>query len=293
MNRIQLNAEMLKKNIELLKCPICGESMRVAEMKSLICPYGHTFDIAKQGYVNLLARPVHTHYGKALFEARRNIIVHHGFFNPLIQKLTACIGEVAAASDQRIDLLDLGCGEGSHLAAICQKLVKDYSFHIMGSGVDIAKEGIQLASKHYPDQLWFVGDLAQPAFADHQFDFILNILSPSNYQVFDQLLKPGGRIIKVIPSGGYLKELRTSFYEEEKISYSNAEIKALFLNHFSNARTETVSYVARLNHEGVQDLLQMTPLAWTAAEEKREEWMKKKSAEISVDFDILIGNKSF
>ncbi|MCO7176282.1 putative RNA methyltransferase [Sporolactobacillus kofuensis] len=289
MNRKMKSAQLLNRNIDLLKCPICAESFQVVEMKSLICKQGHTFDLAKQGYVNFATRPIHTHYGKSLFEARQKIIVTHKFFDPLVHHLTTSIGTLSEPSDHHRSLLDLGCGEGSLLAAICNNLYKNDSLSVVGCGIDLAKEGIQLASKHYPDQMWFVGDLAQPVFENHQFDFILNILSPSNYQVVNQLLKPGGHIIKVIPGSHYLQELRSFFYGEEKNVYSNTDIKALFMKHYPKTRSKRITYDIKLNQEGVNEILQMTPLAWTATRDQCEQWLEKSSAKITADFEILIG----
>ena len=38
---------------EVLICPVCGKPLKKTE-KSFICEKGHVFDIAKEGYVNLL-----------------------------------------------------------------------------------------------------------------------------------------------------------------------------------------------------------------------------------------------
>ncbi|SFF99312.1 putative RNA methyltransferase [Sporolactobacillus nakayamae] len=288
MNKRTRCAERIHQKIYLLKCPICGKSLRVVEQKSLICAQKHTFDLAKQGYVNLSTKQVHTHYGKTLFEARRKIIVDHGFFNPLIHILSEQIGKQLNLPTD-ISILDLGCGEGSHLAKICQMLIHDASRSVTGCGIDIAKEGIQLASKYYPEQIWLVGDLAQPPFKERQFNLILNILSPSNYQTFDQMVKPGGYVIKVIPGSGYLKELRSSIYEHDKAQYSNADTRTLFTEHFPDTITQNIHYVAHLNREGIRDLIRMTPLAWNVSEEKRTQWLEKESADITCEFELLIG----
>lgn len=290
MNKLTHCAELIHQKINLLKCPICGNSLSVAEQKSLICTQKHTFDLAKQGYVNLSTKQVHTHYGKTLFEARRKIIVDQGFFNPLIHILSEQIGKQLNLPTD-ISIVDLGCGEGSHLAKICHMLVHDTSRSVTGCGIDIAKEGIQLAAKYYSEQIWLVGDLAQTPFNEHQFDLILNILSPSNYQTFDQMVKPGGYVIKVIPGSGYLRELRSSIYEHDKAHYSNTDTRTLFIEHFPNTITQKIHYVAHLNREGIHDLIRMTPLAWNVSEEKRTQWLEKESTDITCEFELLIGKK--
>ncbi|MCO7125658.1 methyltransferase domain-containing protein [Sporolactobacillus shoreicorticis] len=282
-------AEQLHLNRNMFQCPVCGAAMDTAMQKSLVCMHGHTFDIAKQGYVNLLTRPIHTHYDKTLFEARRRIIVGHGFFDPLIEALAE---QIMGLMNDSAHILDLGCGEGSHLAKICQLLAIVQSNNIRGFGADLAKEGIQSAAKIYPNQNWLVADLAYPPFNVHLFDFVLNILSPSNYHTFDRMLKPGGSIIKVIPGSEYLRELRFSLFGEEKTHYSNADTFSLFQQHFPNALTQKISYTIPLNQEGIRDLIQMTPLTWNVSEMKRKQWLEKSSATITVAFEILVGSKS-
>ncbi|GAY74704.1 ribosomal RNA large subunit methyltransferase A [Sporolactobacillus inulinus] len=175
MNNKMRCAEKMQQELQLFHCPLCGEAFTlVNEQRSLRCPHAHTFDIAKQGYVNLLTKAVHTHYDKQLFEARRRIIVGHQFFNPLMERIVNDIDkQMSSNMAQQSTILDLGCGEGSHLAAICDALSQQTSKQITGCGIDLAKPGIQLSAKHYPNQIWFVGDLAQPPYQNTAFNFCL------------------------------------------------------------------------------------------------------------------------
>src|SRR5690606_40580058 len=68
------------------------------------------------------------------------------------------------------------------------------------------------------NSVWIVADLANLPIATTSIDYILNILSPSNYAEFDRLLKKEGKLIKVIPNSDYLKELRGIFYEDKERS---------------------------------------------------------------------------
>ncbi|MCQ2009051.1 methyltransferase domain-containing protein [Sporolactobacillus sp. STSJ-5] len=290
MNKRIHCAEQLHLNRDMFRCPVCGADMDSVAQKSLMCKQGHTFDIAKQGYVNLVTKPVHTHYEKVLFEARRRVIVDHRFFDPLIAALAE---QIKNLKNESVRILDLGCGEGSHLAKICQLLAIASSNNIQGYGIDLAKEGIQSAAKNYPDQNWFVADLAHSPFNEHLFDVVLNILSPSNYHTFDRMLKPGGSIIKVIPGSDYLKELRRSLLGAEKSHYSNADTFSLFQRHYPNASVQKISYTVQLDQDGIRDLMKMTPLAWNASEAIQKQWFEKSSAIITVEFEILIGSRAY
>ncbi|MBW8348018.1 methyltransferase domain-containing protein [Bacillus sp. IITD106] len=247
--------------------------MKIVERKSVVCDQSHTFDIAKQGYVNFLTRPVRSEYGKELFEARKTII-DSGLYKPLHSKIRAIIGEVQAPK-----ILDTGCGEGSHLAHILEEAID-----AVGVGIDIAKEGILSAAKYYDEMIWCVGDLANSPFGAESFDAVLNILSPANYSEFNRLLRSDGLLIKVVPKSGYLKEIRNLYYKE---TYSNEQTVERFKENFQLLETFELSYKVPLNEVLVQPLLRMTPLTWNKSDADKEVHLP----EISIDLEILVGRK--
>jgi len=264
-------AALMDKNIKLFACPICQESMDVFEQGRLVCSSNHSFDIAKQGYVNMLTHGAVSKYSKELFESRKAVI-DSGIYDVVEDK----IGELIANADT---VLDTGCGEGSHLARIMAKK------HGIGIGIDIAKEGILAASRHYPEQMWCVGDLAKSPFAKSSFDAILNILSPANYEEFKRLLTNNGCVVKVVPQSGYLHELRVQLYADStKESYSNEQIVARFKESFTDVSVERITYTVPLATELVSALLEMTPMGW-----HKKEGSNILLNEITIDVDVLVG----
>ncbi len=292
MSQRILSATSVSEIEEIFKCPICHSSMSVVEFQSLICTNQHTFDFTKQGYLNLLKHPVKTKYGKDLFEARRKLIAEGGFFEPLCQAIAEMINKYHQDETGNLSVLDTGCGEGSHLASICEILRNQGQTNVTGIGVDLAKEGVLAAAKNYKHNIWCVADLANTPFKDQQFDIILNILSPSNYSEFTRLLKDDGFLLKIVPQSGYLKELREAFYDDsEKQSYSNVETVDHFHKHFDLVNQSRIQYTMKLGHPYIDALVQMTPLSWASTEEKVKAFLDKDSAEITVDLDLLIGRK--
>lgn len=74
-----------------------------------------------------------------------------------------------------------------------------------------------------------VADLRRLPFADQSFDSVVEIFSPSDYGEFKRVLKPGGRLIKVIPNAEYLVELRQLLYPSgEHAKYDNSNVIDLF-----------------------------------------------------------------
>jgi 23S rRNA (guanine745-N1)-methyltransferase len=267
--------------------------MRVVEFESLMCSNRHTYDFTKQGYLNLLTHPIKTKYGKELFEARRKLIADGGFFEPLCEAISDIIEESIGTNQETLSILDTGCGEGSHLATICDIVRSKNQLAVTGVGVDLSKEGVLVAAKNYKNHIWCVADLAHTPFRDKQFDVIFNILSPSNYSEFIRLLKQDGFVVKVVPQSGYLMELREALFDDpNKQSYSNIDTVDHFNKHFTLVKQTRMQYTMNLKHPFIDALVQMTPLTWAITEEKAKAFLEKDSVEITVDLDILIGRKT-
>src|SRR5699024_10863755 len=150
-------------------------------------------------------------------------------------------------------IVDMGAGEGSHLYHISNKLQSNFDKTVVGIGLDISKEGILEAAKNYENNIWIVADLAKTPMIDRTVDVMLNILSPSNYEEFNRLLKDDGIMIKIVPREGYLKELRQYFYGESKNrDYSNEKVITLFKNKFDLVDQFTINYTSVLDQSSLQ-----------------------------------------
>lgn len=272
---------------DIYACPICQSDMQVQSLQRLICTNSHTFDFAKQGYLNLTTRQIQTKYRKGLFESRKRLMTESEFFEPIIHHIAQAIDRECS---ETVSIIDMGCGEGSHLVHLCQRLETNFEKSTLGVGVDIAKEGIMVAAKNDVDRIWTVADLANTPFKDGQFDVILNILSPSNYAEFDRLVKTNGIVVKVVPRNDYLRELREILFQDpEKQSYSNTGTVELFRDHYQSVDVSRVNYTIDLDPVALKWLFEMTPLTWNVTEEQANSFLKKDSTEMTVDVDILIG----
>lgn len=280
------SAERFSNFEEAFMCPLCEKSMKVIDFKSMICTKNHTFDFAKQGYVNLLTGPSNSHYKKELFEARHKIIMESNLYTSMHAIIANVIMENMQVSSDALTVLDVGCGEGSHL----HKIVTECNTPIRGIGLDISKEGIALASKRYENYIWIVGDLAESPFKDQSIHTILNIFSPSNYKEFKRLLVRDGLVIKVVPGPGYLKELREMFFDDRsKKVYQNKETVSLFKKHFRLLDTFTLRYTKNIHKDELKDLVAMTPLSWSSNQARSDAYVNQDAAEITVDVNILVG----
>lgn len=291
VSRKQASAAYVQNLAFLFKCPVCGSDMEVLELSSLRCKKGHSFDFAKQGYVNLVTHPIKTKYSKELFEARGKLMADYRFFEDLTEAISEVILQHSNTNGEPLYILDTGCGEGTHLTDICNRVANN-GRDVVGAGIDLAKEGVFVAARNYSEKIWCVADLARTPLKDEQFDVILNILSPSNYGEFSRLLKPGGLLIKVVPQSGYLSELREAFYaDSEKESYSNEETVERFNEKFQLTEKLSVHYVKELGRDSLEALVAMTPLAWGADERKVGAFLENIPQQITVNLEILIGEK--
>lgn len=288
-NKRMLSAAVIARYQEIFKCPICFCQMQVINSQSLICSNGHCFDMAKQGYINLLSRAIKTKYDIRMFEARR-VISRSGFFDPLNVVISNKIIKPLRTIPTRI--LDAGCGEGYQLAKIQEKILQNTTNSLLAVGMDISKEGVSYAAAEYPNAIWCVADIAKCPFADHQFNFILNILSPANYSEFQRLITDDGMVIKVIPERDYLIELRNIFYQgSQKQFYSNEHTQQHFYEHFEIIAVESVRYQVVLDDTLIEPLLRMTPLSWGTTKERLRKIQEMNLQQITMDFTILIGKK--
>ncbi|WP_342540518.1 putative RNA methyltransferase [Heyndrickxia sp. FSL K6-6286] len=287
MTKKEKSAELVNKYVHVFSCPICKSPMKVTHLKSLVCLNNHTFDFAKQGYVNMMTRSANSHYDKELFKARQKVIMESNLFALLHKRISEIIIGNMNALKGEIIIFDAGCGEGSHLQRILDEC-KNETF--AGIGLDISKEGIRMAASKYKETAWLVGDLANSPLADQSCHYILNILSPANYKEFKRTLVPNGLVIKVVPRSNYLKELREALFDNtDKSSYKNDETVSLFNHHFHLVDVLNLSYIKKLTQTELINLVQMSPLTWNTSEDDIDRIINRGISEVTVDLDILVG----
>jgi len=282
----------IQKNINWFKCTICGQGMDL-RLNSIICKQGHNFDLSKKGYVNFLAGPVQKIYHKKIYYARSELC-KRGFFDPLVEKLAELMAEeLRHSSFEPFKFLDAGCGEGFILANTLHDLRQRSGCMCQGFGLDIAKEGIQLASRDHPEIFWAVADLANLPFQDNTFHFLLNVLSPANYQEFSRAITDYGTLLKVVPGKEYLQELRQKIYKGTRREfYSNIEVIERLRENFNIMDTHSLCYNILVTGDDLEHLVKMTPLTWGASQDKINWALKQEFQRITVDLFIIRAKKS-
>lgn len=273
-----------------LSCPLCLQPL-TRDGQSLKCPNAHSFDVAKEGYVNFLTRKMNADT-KEMLLARRQFL-EAGYYQPLSSlinhKVLEYLTSKMALGQDKLRILDAGCGEGYYTgqlqtAATQANLAAQLDFF----GMDASKEGIKLAAKHYRAITFIVGDINQQwPFADNSLAVLLNIFAPRNTAEFKRVLAANGLLLIVIPEADHLVELRSAFnllsIEENK------EIKLLekFGEDFQLTDAAQLKYELKLNRTEVANLITMTP---NYHHQAVQNWLDNASTETfstQVSFNVL------
>ena len=184
----------------------------------LKCEKGHCFDRAREGYWHLL--PVQSMRTKApgdskeMVAARRAFLNagYYGIFGQALGELCLAHG-VPAAKDAPLHLLDAGCGEGWYDRCIAQQFAAAEK-PLQLAGFDIAKPAVRLAAKALPTAQYAVASSFSQPVRTGWADVLLNCFSPFAQEEFSRVLRPGGRMIYVVPGAEHLYQMKAVLYEK-------------------------------------------------------------------------------
>ena len=289
-SKLEKSISWLKAPPSFMQCIHCGQSLNI-DGQSLVCPLRHRFDLNKQGTIFMASKSVDDHYDRLLFEARRRFITASPFYREMQQAIVALINEDQQLPSSLV-LVDAGSGEGSHLSIIMSHLMETRpELSIKGVGIDLAKEGVKLASTYNGQLFNIVADLAHIPIKDRSVDYMLSILSPSNYTEFNRLLKSGGSLIKVIPGRYYLHEIRQALVtlgEQVSLTHDPMDTIEAFKANYPDMIIRDIHDTVHLTPTQIEDLVKMTPLTWHLTKEKREKLISQLAQRPSFDLNMMI-----
>ena len=193
-------------------------AVRCKGRTDLKCEKGHCFDRAREGYWHLL--PVQSMRTKApgdskeMVAARRAFLNagYYGIFGQALGELCLAHG-VPAAPDAPLHLLDAGCGEGWYDRCIAQQFAAAEK-PLQLAGFDIAKPAVRLAAKALPTAQYAVASSFSQPVRTGWADVLLNCFSPFAQEEFSRVLRPGGRMIYVVPGAEHLYQMKAVLYEK-------------------------------------------------------------------------------
>jgi 23S rRNA (guanine745-N1)-methyltransferase len=271
----------------LLACPFCNASLTQIN-NTLTCTNSHTFDIAKEGYVNLLRKklPGDT---KEMLTARRNFLEQE-YYQPLSDTINSLVSTVLDPEAPSFNILDAGCGEGYYLGRLQAHLANPVSrAQCCYIGLDISKEAIRMAAKKYKVAQFVVANLKERlVFADDAFHVLLNIFAPRNVDEFARVLVPGGIAIIVIPAPTHLSQLRSAFHLLNIEENKQQHVIEQFAGRFELVDSRTIEYKVRLSQAAIMQAILMTPNYWHMPDEMREATEGIEEIETEVGFVCMV-----
>jgi len=280
---------LLEKRSVLYICPVCEGALQLHQSgKSYACPKQHSFDLAKEGYLNLL--PVQHKHSKEPGDSKQMMIARRefleaGFYEPMA-KAIAMIIDLNPPKDQGMRLLDLGCGEGYYSRKIAHYC--NHSEQIAFHGIDIAKFAVAAAAKKQPNAQFAVASSRRLPYPDQYFDFVLRVFAPSDDEELKRVLKPSGYLLTVTPGPRHLWQLKEFIYAGVKEHASENPVP----QGFELSAAQRISYKITPNSRQRMALLQMTPFAWQANERIQQDISSVADLEIETDFILTLSVKT-
>ena len=247
--------------MSLFVCPHCAAPL-LREAGRYACPNGHSFDLAREGYVHLL--PANRKHSKAPGDDKgmviaRNQFLSKGYYAPLRDALCTLALE---HTGEQVSVLDSGCGEGYYTAGIYAALTGD-GRQVDLAGIDLSKPSVRLAAKRLPQGEFAVASAYHLPVADGSVDLLLNCFSPLALEEFRRVLRPGGLFLYVVPAANHLWELKQVLYDKP---YPNQEQDIPYQG-FSYVSVVPVDTLLEVAGEDLPHLFQMTPYYWKTPKE--------------------------
>lgn len=266
-----------------LICPICREPL-LQSGGSLVCSRRHTYDIARQGYVNLL--PVQQKHSLVPGDTHEMLTARRAFLNR--EHYAQICNDVTSAIDKYSNccgtIIDIGCGEGYYTSKFAQKY--PYTAVI---GADISKTAVKMACARSIDISWITATASHLPIADSSADIITAMFSLVCEEEFARVLRHGGIVVEVTAGTNHLIELKHIIYDNVFEQHKSPKPTQGFLNEIS---CELRSFKLTLDNTQLVNLLEMTPHTLRIKPEKRAELEATPELELTVEYFVRILGKN-
>lgn len=269
----------------ILRCPVCYQALQRHE-RQYGCDNQHSFDVAKEGYVNLL-RSDQKHSkdpgDNQEMVIRRRSFLEQGFYQAVADQINQIVmAELIDSVDTAVSIGDIGCGEGYYLTRLKQHLMEqnrsaDYI------GIDISKHAIRAAAKRDKQITFAVASVVALPFLDATLDLLLNVFAPANPLECARVLRPNGKLLVLNPGPRHLYSLREQIYVHAE-EHSQDSFVERFSVAFQLITTSHIRYTMRLpSQEDITNLLMMTPYFWNMSAETKQQLAALREWETEVD----------
>lgn len=270
-------------------CPCCGKDL---EWSGSVCrcEAGHSYDIAKAGYVNLL--PVNRKGAKSPGDSKemcraRSQFFAGDFYRPLRVQLDALLCRLTAGLHQPV-ILDVGCGEGYYTNSIAHAL-KQQGREATVIGSDISKFALQHAAKGKEGCTYVVASLFSLPVKNESVDILVDIFAPVCMEEFFRVLKPGGMAVLVVPGPKHLWEFKCAAYEQP---YENPVKSFAFPGWHEQQQIEVLDCAHLASQQDIASLMQMTPYFYKTPQAGRAHLACMQQLDTQIHFLVHVLQKT-
>lgn len=270
-------------------CPVCKKRLKKLD-NVLHCQNGHSFDIARKGYVNLLTtvkrNPKNSGDNADMVKARTSFL-DKNYYLALARRIAETAGNCLEGKKEPM-IIDSGCGEGFYTCVYAQKLPFARIF-----GIDISKAAIshcmtRIHIAGIKNCEFAVASSFELPFIKESADMVISTFAPVSNDEYARVLKSGGRLIVVSPSPRHLFELKSAAYDEP---YENKP-NIYGLNKFELSGEEIFEYKQLISStQDILDLFSMTPYLYKTSAEGIERLKALDSLEVTCGFCIQVYTK--
>ena len=258
-------------------CPHCKLTLQASPDNAVLaCANGHSFDRAREGYVNLLPpnrRGSRQPGDNPQMVAARRRVHDAQLYKPLADAVVAELLEHAPVGE----VLELGCGEGYYCDALalagggCEVL-----------GVDISRAAVRLAARRCKAGRFAVASAYDLPLPDASVAAVVRVFAPSDDAEVVRILRPGGFYLEVSPGPRHLWQLRALLYDRARENTpARLDVGGLQL-----CSRQSVEYVLDLTREQLLDVVAMTPFAHRGHREKRAELQISELTAMDMSFAL-------
>lgn len=261
----------------IILCPKCKKELKQID-RSFQCENRHSYDVAKQGYVNLYLTHKKITGDNQLMVNARTRFLNNGHYQQLCNSVIETLSELNLHT-----LVDAGCGEGYYTNSIKEKL------NLEIYGFDLSKYALKEAARKKNGVFYAVSSVYELPLEDACTDGVLSIFAPVAEKEVCRVLHENGYFVKVEPAEHHLYEMKQVLYEDV---YLNEEEPVLYEG-FELVERKKLSYMLKLESaQEIQDLFMMTPYYYRSPKKGVEQLNTLEYLETTAEFYIDVYKKN-
>ncbi|MFD3522496.1 putative RNA methyltransferase [Streptomyces sp. NPDC058653] len=279
--------------LDVLRCPLCGGALAPPQgepalfetlrgVKSLGCADGHSFDVARQGYLGLLAGSTNAaNADTADMVTARTDFLKAGHYEPLARALAGTVAELCPPGGT---VMDAGAGTGYYLATVLDALPE-----AVGLGLDVSKFALRRAAGAHPRAGVATWDIWKPLpVRSGAADVVINVFAPRNGPEFRRVLGPDGSLVVVTPTARHLGELTGTLGMLSVDAAKEDRLHRTLSGHFRQERNDVVEREIAMTDQSVRDLILMGPSAHHLGPEEVHRSVASLSTPLPVTVSFLV-----